>query len=92
MIYDSINKILLKNNILAPKLLSENYSKNYIEIEDFGNKTIFTLLRKNGTFHVPKKIRMFLFFGTLAMFGPRDSEYRIRRALLHNLVVGELRG
>ena len=48
MIYDSINKILLKNNILAPKLLSENYSKNYIEIEDFGNKTIFTLLRKNG--------------------------------------------
>ena len=48
LIYDSINKILLKNNILAPKLLSENYSKNYIEIEDFGNKTIFTLLRKNG--------------------------------------------
>ena len=48
LIYDSINKILLKNNILAPKLLSENYSKNYIEIEDFGNKTIFTLLRKGG--------------------------------------------
>ena len=48
LIYDSINKILLKNNILAPKLLSENYSKNYIEIEDFGNKTIFKLLRKGG--------------------------------------------
>ena len=48
LIYDSINKILLKNNILAPKLLSESYSKNYIEIEDFGNRTIFKLFRKGG--------------------------------------------
>ena len=49
LIYDSINKILLKNNILAPKLLSENYSKNYIEIEDFGDKTIFSLLKESRT-------------------------------------------
>ncbi len=49
LIYDSINKILLKNNILAPKLLSENYSKNYIEIEDFGDKTIFNLLKESRT-------------------------------------------
>ena len=49
LVYDSINKILLKNNILAPKLLSENYSKNYIEIEDFGDQTIFNLLKKNRT-------------------------------------------
>ena len=47
LIYDSINKILLKNNILAPRLISENYSKNYIEIEDFGDQTIFNLLKKN---------------------------------------------
>ena len=47
LIYDSVNKILIKNNILAPKLLKENYSKNYIEIEDFGNQTIFRLLKKN---------------------------------------------
>ncbi len=46
LIYDSVNKILIKNNILAPKLLKENYSKNYIEIEDFGNQTIFRLLKK----------------------------------------------
>ena len=26
LIYDSINKILIKNNIIAPKLLSQNYS------------------------------------------------------------------
>ena len=44
--YDSINKILLKNKILAPVLLSKNYSKNYIEIQDFGNKTILNLLKK----------------------------------------------
>ena len=44
--YDSINKILIKNNITAPKLLSENYSKNYIEIQDFGDETIFKLFNK----------------------------------------------
>ena len=46
LIYDAINKILIKNNILAPKLLSENYLKNYIEIQDFGNQTIFSFLKK----------------------------------------------
>ena len=44
--YDSINKILLKNEILAPLLLSKNYLKNYIEIQDFGNQTIYSLLKK----------------------------------------------
>jgi aminoglycoside/choline kinase family phosphotransferase len=44
--YDSVNKILIKNNISAPKLLSENYSKNYIEIQDFGDETIFKLFKK----------------------------------------------
>ena len=45
--YDAINKIFLKNNIFAPRLLSENYSHNFIEIEDFGNKTLFNILKKN---------------------------------------------
>ncbi len=44
--YDSVNKILLKNKILAPMLLSKNFSKNYIEIQDFGNQTIYNLLKK----------------------------------------------
>jgi len=47
LIYDSINKILLKNDILAPKLLNENYSKNYIEIEDFGDQTLLSFLKRN---------------------------------------------
>ncbi len=44
--YDSVNKILLNNKILAPMLLSNNYTKNFIEIEDFGNQTIFSLFKK----------------------------------------------
>jgi hypothetical protein len=39
LIYDAINKILIKNKILAPNLYNENYNKNYIEIQDFGNQT-----------------------------------------------------
>ena len=46
LIYDAINKILIKNNILAPKLIHNNYSQNYIEIQDFGNQTIFHFLKK----------------------------------------------
>ena len=44
--YDSINKLLLKNKIFTPKLLSENFSKNFIEIEDLGTKTIFDIFKK----------------------------------------------
>ena len=41
LIYDAINKILIKNGVIAPKLLRQNYKKNYIEIEDLGDKTIY---------------------------------------------------
>jgi aminoglycoside/choline kinase family phosphotransferase len=47
LIYDSINKILIKNNIIAPKLLSQNYKKNYIEIQDLGKKTIYQIFIKD---------------------------------------------
>jgi len=58
LIYDAINKILIKNKILAPHLFNENLRKNYIEIEDFGNKTIFKELNKRGNnkFNYYKKI------------------------------------
>ena len=46
LIYDAINSLLIKNKILAPKLYNENYKKNFIEIEDFGNETVFNLLKK----------------------------------------------
>ena len=51
LIYDAINKILIKNNIIAPKLLSQNYRNNYIEIQDLGNKTIYQTFTKNKKNH-----------------------------------------
>ena len=48
MIYDSVNKILIKNKILAPRLYQENYQKNYIEIQDFGDDTMYKILKKNS--------------------------------------------
>ena len=58
IIYDAINKILNQNKILAPILYNQNYKKNYIEIQDFGNKTIFNELnkKKGGKFNKFKKI------------------------------------
>ena len=49
LIYDAVNKLLIKNKILAPKLINEKYEKNYIEIQDFGNYTVNDLLRKSST-------------------------------------------
>jgi len=47
LIYDAINSLLIENKILAPKLYKENYKQNFIEIEDFGNDTVFKLLKKS---------------------------------------------
>tara|TARA_B100000963_G_scaffold270777_1_gene238961 strand:+ start:1701 stop:2633 length:933 start_codon:yes stop_codon:yes gene_type:complete len=55
LIYDAINKILNKNRILAPELYQEDYKKNYIEIQDFGNDTIYKILKK-------KKNKRFFYF------------------------------
>ena len=49
LIYDSINKILNKNKVFAPKLYNEKYTNNFIEIEDFGDKTFYKLLKKRQT-------------------------------------------
>ena len=51
--YDAINKILIKKNILAPRLISQNYKNNYIEIEDFGDLTVFKKFQKKS---INKKI------------------------------------
>ena len=45
LVYDAISKILNKNKILAPKLYQENYKNNYIEVEDFGDDTIYKILK-----------------------------------------------
>ena len=53
--YDAVNKILIKNKILAPNLISHNYKKNFIEIEDFGNVSLFKVLKN-------KKNKKYFFF------------------------------
>ena len=46
LVYDAINKILIKNQIKAPKLIKQNYKSKYIQIEDFGNITVYKELKK----------------------------------------------
>ena len=55
LIYDAVNKILTKNRISAPNLISHDYKKNFIEIQDFGNVSLFKVLKN-------KKKNKFLFF------------------------------
>ncbi len=58
LIYDAVNKILIKNRILAPNLISHSYKKNFIEIEDFGDVSLFRVLKnkKNNKYLFFKKI------------------------------------
>ena len=60
--YDSINKIWNKKKISAPKLISENYCNNFIEVEDFGNNTIFNIIKKTNInkLKIYKKILLIL--------------------------------
>ncbi|WP_440613728.1 phosphotransferase [Candidatus Pelagibacter sp. HIMB1748] len=55
LIYDAVNKILIKNRIFAPNLISHDYKKNFIEIQDFGNISFFKILKN-------KKKNKYLFF------------------------------
>jgi len=62
LIYDAVNKILIKNRILAPNLISHSYKKNFIEIEDFGNVSLLRVLKnkRNNKYLFFKKIINFL--------------------------------
>ena len=46
LVYAAINRCLNNNGVKAPKLKKELYDKNYIEIQDLGNESIFKLLKK----------------------------------------------
>ena len=60
--YDSVNKLLSQKNINAPRLLSENFNQNLIEIDDLGTKTILDILKKKNTnkLKIYKKILVIL--------------------------------
>ena len=48
LIYDAVNKILIKNKIKAPKLISQNYKSKNIQIEDFGNGSVYLTIKKSN--------------------------------------------
>jgi N-acetylmuramate 1-kinase len=55
--YTSINKLLRKNNILAPKLYEHNFKEGKIVIQDFGNTSFYKVLNKSkNKFNVYKKL------------------------------------
>ena len=62
MNYDSVNKLLLQKKINAPRLLSENFNQNLIEIDDLGTKTILDILKKKNVnkLKIYKKILVIL--------------------------------
>ena len=55
--YAIINKILKKNKINAPKLISNHYQHNMIEISDLGKKSFYDIiLKKKNKFNYYKKL------------------------------------
>ena len=56
IIYEAVNRFLKENNINTPKLISENYKKNFIEIEDLGN---LTGLKKYKSFKINNYKKLF---------------------------------
>ena len=55
VVYDAINRCLNINKVNAPRLKKEFYHKNYIEIQDLGNNSIFKILKKSKN-----KIKIYL--------------------------------
>ena len=57
LIYTAVNEIINKSGLSAPKLILENYNKDFIEITDFGNESYYNILnKKQFKFNDYKKI------------------------------------
>ena len=55
--YVIINKILTENNIIAPKLISNYYQNNIIEISDLGKKSFYEkIIKKKNKFNYYKDL------------------------------------
>ncbi len=61
-VYAVINKILNRNRINAPKLLSNNYKNNQIEISDLGERSFYdhVILKKNKLKHYKDLIKLLI--------------------------------
>ena len=57
IVYDAINKILIKNKINAPKLIQEYFSNNMMEIENLGDLSFLKYIKnKKNKLHDYKKL------------------------------------
>ena len=57
LVYDAINNLINNCKLSAPKLISENYNKNYIEVSDFGDRTLYKhIQKKKNKFYDYKKV------------------------------------
>ena len=62
IIYAIINKILKENKINAPKLISNHYQNNMIEISDLGEKSFYDkILKKKNKFNYYKNLIKIIF-------------------------------
>jgi len=62
VIYAGINKLLIKNNIKAPKLVKEYFDKNMMEIENLGNYSFleYVKFKKNKFNHYKKLVDLII--------------------------------
>ena len=57
LVYDAINNLINNSKLSAPRLISENYNKNYIEVSDFGDRTLYkNIQKKKNKFNDYKKV------------------------------------
>ena len=53
--YAIINNLLIKNRIIAPKLLSNHFQNNIMEISDLGQKSFHNLISKKKKIELLQK-------------------------------------
>ena len=70
--YEAINNLLIKENLSAPKMINNNYHKNYIEIQDFGNLTVLQLLKK-------KKEKKLFYYKKIILLLKKIQKIRIKK-------------
>ena len=72
VIYEAINNLLIKKNLLAPKMINYNYEKNFIEIEDFGDLTVLQLLKK-------KKEKKFIYYKKILLLLKKIQKIKTKK-------------
>ena len=76
IIYEAVNRFLKNNNINTPKLISENYKKNFIEIEDLGN---LTGLKKYKSFKINNYKKLFKILKKIQNIKPKKIKTLLKK-------------